>query len=186
MASCSDFAHSSAAESGSSVREVPHCWIMQVCAKDEKWYTWQEWQGYYGEYAEKLWGEAIAQGDFKSDSSIRPTATACAVPTNAATKQISHDEEKRGPQVAELWVSRYRTTELIALQTVEARGEGYLSITEGEHLTLSNYSTVCVHKDGYQVMEVLGSVPRYNSTLQKNMISCGFVRPDWVACRNMQ
>ena len=114
MASCSDFAHSSAAESGSSVREVPHCWIMQVCAKDEKWYTWEEWQGYYGEYAEKLWDEAIAQGDFKSDSSIRPTATACAVPTNAATKQISHDEEKRGPQVAELWVSRYRTTELIA------------------------------------------------------------------------
>ena len=149
---------------------------VQVCAKDGKWYTWQEWQGHYGKYAEKLWDKAIAQGYGRT----------CAVPTNAATKKISPVEEKRKPQVAELWKDRYHTTELIALETVWATGKGYLSITEGEHLTLSSHSTVCVHKDGYEVMEVLGSVPRYNSTLQKSIISCGFVRPDWVACRNMQ
>ena len=96
-----------------------------------------------------------------------------------------------GPQLGKDWVNDvYGTRELIALETVDLPGPGYIALTKGEKLLLNTYSNkVIKHYDGHLVMEVRGSVPRYHESAtssDKYCISCGFVRRESVGARHLQ
>ena len=84
---------------------------------------------------------------------------------------------------AESWIQRYGTKELVAVRTVEAPiGPGYIPITKGEKLTLSDQSAVIL-LNGRECMEVKGSVPRFVEQLQKDMILSGWVCAEDVEAR---
>ena len=82
-----------------------------------------------------------------------------------------------------LWIARYGTKELVAVRTVEApMDSGYITITKGEKLTLSDQSQITLH-DGRAIMEVRGSVPRFVKPLQKEMLLSGWVCAEDVRAR---
>ena len=103
----------------------------------------------------------------------------------AATHMADGYARSTGRPGVVLVTSGHGTTSFKALETVEKPpGPGYIKLTEGEQLTLVRNSTVCMH-NGYKVMEVIGSVPRYIAKLKEKRISSGLVREVSVAPTNI-